>query len=141
MLDKYNNINQTTLKILGLYKNDYQATFYLREISRESHADVKTVQLQLKKLEQKNLIQSQQKGKNKEYTLNLNNYLTLYHLILAETFATIEYLDKTFEIKKLVSQTNTNMGSAALLFGSFAKGNMNEDSDIDLMIIDSEKPN
>ena len=48
---------------------------------------------------------------------------------------TIEYLDNNFEVKKLVSETTGNLGKTALLFGSFAKGNMTQESDIDILII------
>jgi len=138
MLEKY-NISKTTLRILGLYRSNYDSSFHLREIARESHADVKTAQLQLKKLERMNIIKSVRKGKNKEYSLNLSNYLTLYYLILAEAFASIEYLDRNFEIKKLVSETAEKMGKAAILFGSFVKGGTTEESDIDVLIIDDKK--
>jgi predicted nucleotidyltransferase len=132
-------INQTTLKILGLFRNDYKTSFYLREIARNVHVDAKAVGLQLNKLEKANIVKSLQKGKNKEHTLNLNNFLTLYYLILAETFTTLEYLNRNFEIKKLVGETTEKMGKTAILFGSFAKENMTKESDIDILIIDNEK--
>ena len=53
---------------------------------------------------------------------------------------TIEYLDNNFEVKKLVSETTGNLGKTALLFGSFAKGNMTQESDIDILIIGDSKP-
>jgi predicted nucleotidyltransferase len=71
--------------------------------------------------------------------LKLNNFLTLYYLVLAETFTTLEYLNRNFEIKKLVGETNEKMGKTAILFGSFAKENMTKESDIDILIIDNEK--
>lgn len=132
-------INQTTLKILGLFRNDYKTSFYLREIARNVHVDAKAVGLQLNRLEQVNIVKSLQKGKNKEHTLNLNNFLTLYYLILAETFTTLEYLNRNFEIKKLVRETTEKIGKTAILFGSFAKENMTKESDIDILIIDNEK--
>jgi predicted nucleotidyltransferase len=133
------HINQTTLKILGLFRNDYKTSFYLREIARNVHIDAKAVGLQLNRLEKVNIVKSLQKGKNKEHTLNLNNFLTLYYLVLAETFTTLEYLNRNFEIKKLVGETNEKMGKTAILFGSFAKENMTKESDIDILIIDNEK--
>jgi hypothetical protein len=39
------NINQTTLKILGLYRSDYRRSLHLRQIARETNVDVKAVQL------------------------------------------------------------------------------------------------
>jgi predicted nucleotidyltransferase len=144
MLYKYYNkqtiINQTSLKILGLFTTNYKTSRYLREIARETQVDVKAVSIQLNRLEKTNILTSIQKGKNKEYSLNLSNYLTLYYLALAECFVTIEYLDNNFEVKKLVSETTGNLGKTALLFGSFAKGNMTQESDIDILIIGDSKP-
>ncbi|MCW4024421.1 MAG: nucleotidyltransferase domain-containing protein, partial [Candidatus Bathyarchaeota archaeon] len=125
---------------MGLYRNDYSISLHLREIARGVQVDPKAVRAQLKRLEKTNVIAGTQKGRNKEYTLNLGNYLTLYHMVLAETFASIQYLDKNFEIKKLVSETNNSMGNATLLFGSFAKGNMTEESDIDIIVLADKKP-
>ena len=138
MLYKYYNkqtiINQTSLKILALFTTNYKTSRYLREIARETQVDVKAVSIQLNRLEKANI------RKNKEYSLNLSNYLTLYYLALAECFVTIEYLDNNFEVKKLVSETTGNLGKTALLFGSFAKGNMTQESDIDILIIGDSKP-
>jgi predicted nucleotidyltransferase len=140
MLYKY-HINQTTLKILSLFRSNYKTSLYLREIAREIQVDAKAVSLQLNRLEKTNILTSIQKGKNKEYSLNLGNYLTLYYIVLAEDFVTIEYLDRNFEVKKLVSETTDKLGKIAMLFGSFAKGNMTQESDIDILIIDDKKPN
>ena len=144
MLYKYYNkqtiINQTSTKILALFTTNYKTSSYLREIARETQVDVKAISLQLNRLEKKNILTSIQKGKNKEYSLNFGNYLTLYYLVLAECFVTIEYLDNNFEVKKLVSETAGNLGKTALLFGSFAKGNVTQDSGIDILIIDDNKP-
>jgi predicted nucleotidyltransferase len=140
MLYKY-HINQTTLKILSLFRSNYKTSLYLREIAREIQVDAKAVSLQLNRLEKTNILTSIQKGKNKEYSLNLGNSLTLYYIVLAEDFVTIEYLDRNFEVKKLVSETVDKLGKIAMLFGSFAKGNMTQESDIDILIIDDKKPN
>jgi predicted transcriptional regulator len=72
MMKKY-NINQTTLKMLGLYRSNYDASFHVRAVARETNIDVKAIQLQLKMLEKINVVSSTQKGRNKEYSLNLDN--------------------------------------------------------------------
>jgi predicted nucleotidyltransferase len=92
-------------------------------------------------LEKITVVTSAQKGRNKEYSLNLNNYLTKYYMILAETFASITYLSKNFEVKKLVSQIGDKIGDSIMLFGSFAKDEMTQESDIDLLVISNQKPN
>jgi len=139
MMKEY-NINQTTLKILSLYRNNYKTSLHLREIARQTNVDVKAIQLQLKKLENTNIIIGTTKGRNKEYTLNLNNYTTKYYIILAETFTTINYLTKNYEIKKLITETENQLGNSTILFGSYAKEETTEESDIDLLIITDKKP-
>jgi len=61
MMKEY-NINQTTLRILGLYVSDYKA-LHLRKVARETKVDVKAVQLQLKRLEKRNILSSIMKGR------------------------------------------------------------------------------
>ena len=138
MMEKY-NINQTTLKILLLYASDYKKSLHLREIARETKVDVKAVQLQLKRLEKINVLSSIVKGRNKEYRLNLNNLMTKYYMMLAETFASIVYLGKNFLIKKIISEVGNHVEGAILLFGSFAKGQITKKSDIDLFFIAEKK--
>ncbi len=143
MLYKYVNnlrINETTIRILSLFRNNYKTSLYLREIARAVQIDAKAVSLHLNRLEKENILTSIQRGKNKEYSLNLGNCSTFYYLVLAEGLVTIEYLERNFEIKKLVSEANDSLGRTALLFGSFAKGNMTPESDIDILIIGDIKP-
>jgi hypothetical protein len=137
MMEKY-NINQTTLKILGLYSNDYSKSLHLREIARETSVDVKAIQLQLKRLEKLNLLSSTLKGRNKEYSLNFNNSVTKYFMIMAETFASINYLGKNFLIKKVSDEIGNQIEGIIVLFGSFAKGQATRESDIDLFVINGK---
>lgn len=140
MLYKY-HINQTTLRILGLFRSNYKISLYLREIARAVQVDAKAVKLHLNRLEKANIITSIQKGKNREYSLNLRNYLTLQYMILSEALMTVEYLSSNFEVKKLVSETTESLGKTVILFGSFAKGNMTRESDIDILVISEKKTN
>ncbi len=138
MLEEY-NINQTTLKILELYLNDYKKSLHLREISREIKIDVKAVQLQLQKLEKINVLSSIIRGRNKDYYLNLNNVTTKYYVTMAEVFATIIYLKKNFLIKKLVGEIENKIHDPMILFGSFAKGTHTKESDMDVFMISETK--
>lgn len=138
MMEEY-NINQTTLKILGLYASDYKKSLHLREIARETKVDVKAIQLQLKRLEKVNVLSCIMKGRNKEYYLNLRNLLSKYYLMLAETFASLSYLGKTFLIKKIINEIGGHIEGTIILFGSFAKGQTSKKSDIDLFVISEKK--
>ena len=67
--------------ILGLFRNNYKTSLYLREMAREIQVDAKAVSLQLNRLEKANILTSIQKGKNKEYSLKLGNYLIRYYFL------------------------------------------------------------
>ncbi len=137
MMEEY-NINQTTLKILGLYRSDYRRSLHLRQIARETNVDVKAIQLQLKRLESMNILSSVLKGRNKEYTVNFGNSITRYYLMLAETFASVTYLAKNFLIKKIETEIGNRIEGTIILFGSFAKGEQKKESDVDLFIMDGK---
>lgn len=140
MLEEY-NINQTTLKILGLYLDDYKKSLHMREISRKTKIDVKAIQLQLKKLEKINVLSSIIRGRNKDYRLNLNNVTTKYYLVMAEIFVSIIYLKKNFMIKKIVEEIENKIHDPLILFGSFAKGTYTKESDVDVFVISDKKIN
>ena len=139
MMEKY-NINQTTLKILGLYRSDYAKSLHLREIARAIEIDVTAVRLQLERLEGMNVLVSTFKGRNKEYRPNLGNQITRYYMILSETLASIIYLSENFEIKKVVGEIGDSVDGPIILFGSFAKGQATPESDIDLLVLANKEP-
>ena len=133
------NINQTTLKILGLYRSDYGRSMHLRKIARETKVDVKAVQLQLKRLERLNILSSVLKGRNKEYAVNVGNPIARYYLMLAETYASVNYLSRNFLVKKIVGEIAGRIDGTLTLFGSFAKGELTKQSDVDLFVMDGKK--
>ncbi|OFX17145.1 hypothetical protein A3K71_07080 [archaeon RBG_16_50_20] len=138
MMEEY-NINQTTLKILGLYRSDYGRSMHLRKIARETKVDVKAVQLQLKRLERLNILSSVLKGRNKEYAVNVGNPIARYYLMLAETYASVSYLSRNFLVKKIVGEIAGRIDGTLILFGSFAKGELTKQSDVDLFVMDGKK--
>jgi predicted nucleotidyltransferase len=138
MLEEY-NITQTTLKILGLYADDYKKSLHLREIARETNVDVKAVQIQLRRLEKISILSSVTRGRNKEYTLNLTNIVARYYLNMAEIFASAIYLKKNFLIKKVISEIDNKVDGSIILFGSFVKGGHTKESDVDLFVITEKK--
>jgi predicted transcriptional regulator len=134
MMKEY-NINRTTLKILGLYRNDYSRWMHVREIARETDVDVKAVDMQLRRLEKINILASVVKGRNKEYHMNLGNASTKYYMVLAETFATISFLSGNFIVKKIAGEILDRVDVPLILFGSHAKGRAIKESDVDLFAL------
>jgi predicted nucleotidyltransferase len=138
MMEEY-NINQTTLKILGLYTGDYGKSLHLREIARETAVDVKAVQLQLRRLERVNVLSSLVRGRNKEFHLNLSNPIARYYLVLAEAFVSVKCLAGNFLVKKVVSEVVEGLSGVVILFGSYAKGLARKNSDVDLLILTEKR--
>lgn len=138
MMERY-IINQTTLELLALFRSDYRKSYYLREAAREIDVDMKAVQHQLKRLEAMNIVSSAERGKIKEYRLNLTNSVTRFFMTMAETFYTITFLAENFLVKKLFGQIEGRAEGSLVLFGSLAKGQATRDSDVDLFIISDRK--
>jgi len=133
-------INSTTLRILGLYRNDYSKSLHPREIARTLNVSANTSDLQLKRLETMRVLLRTRKGKNVNYSLNLGNITAKYYMSLAETFATVTFLENHFLIKKAIHELDEHITGAVILFGSFAKEQATESSDIDLFILTDQEP-
>ncbi len=138
MMEEY-NINQTTLKILSLYRVDYKKPLHLRAIARETGVDVKAVQHQLKRLEAANLLASQIQGRNKEYQLNLANPAGKYYMTIAEAYSTVLFLATHFPVKRMLGEVQDNVDGTVIVFGSQVKGGAGTESDIDLLALTSRK--
>jgi predicted nucleotidyltransferase len=138
MLEKY-NINQTTLKILAVYRSDYRRSSHLREIAKETAVDVSPIHYQLERLEKMRVLFSALKGRNKEYSLNLGNLSVKYYMTLAETYTTVTYLEWNFLIKKITGELEAQIDGVIILFGSFAKGRATKNSDVDLFIVSEDE--
>jgi predicted nucleotidyltransferase len=132
-------INQTTIKILALFRSDYETAIHVREIARSIQTDTKTVGIHLNRLENINVLKSTIRGRNKEYQLNIDNTVTKYYVILAETYTTITYLESNYLIKKLTGEILDRIDGTVILYGSYAKGEATEDSDVDLLVIPDKK--
>lgn len=139
MMEKY-NINSTTLGILGLYANNYAERLRLREVSRRIDIDVNAVRRQLLKLRHDNIMLSEQNGRNVEYRLNLGNRAVKFLIIMAEAYRSVLFIENRFIIKKMIGILDLEADDIMILFGSFAKGKEDMDSDIDLLVFGRKKP-
>lgn len=123
-------------RILSLYRADYTTNLHVRAIAKLLDTSHMTLLPHLKHLEEFKILQTKIVGKNKQYTLNKENILTKYYLIATEELATIDYLKKTFLIKKLAEHLkNIETPDPLILFGSYPKGYATDESDIDLFCI------
>ncbi|GEM_PF-753266 len=132
----YQNRNNE-LEVISLYRGNYkESRLYLRQISRLSKLPLKTCQTTLFNLEKEKVLKSWTEGKNKYFTLNLDNIKTKSYLLHAEIYRADMFLDSCPQIKIFLKSLNTN--AAIIVFGSFAKLKADKNSDIDLFVV-SEK--
>ena len=123
-------------KILSLYRADYATSLHVRAIGKLLNISHMTLLPHLKRLEELKILYSERTGKNKQYRLNKENILTKHYLTITEELVTIDYLEKTFLIKKLAEHLNSiDTANPLILFGSYAKDYATEVSDIDLFCI------
>ncbi|MBU0461155.1 MAG: nucleotidyltransferase domain-containing protein [Nanoarchaeota archaeon] len=129
-------ITDYKLKILGLYRTDYLAKYHIREMARLIGKSHVTLLPHLRSLEQNRILVSGLSGKNKAYSLNMDNALAKDYLALAETSESINYLEQTFLIKKIHSEMlKLDLQGSLILFGSYANRTYRDGSDIDLFYL------
>ena len=124
------------LDVISLYNGNYKLEFYLRHISKLAKLPLKTCQNALIYLEKKRILKSKVEGKNKYFSLNLDNIQTKSILLQAEIYRTDLFLEMYPQFKTFLKELNTNI--LIIIFGSYAKLTADKNSDLDLLII-SEK--
>src|SRR3989344_8151696 len=134
----YQNRNNE-LEIIDLYRSDYKSRFYLRQISKLSKIPLKTCQNVLNNLEKIKVLKSKIEGKNKYFSLNLDNIKTKSYLLQSEIHKMDNFLLHYPQFKTFLKSINLN--TPLILFGSFAKLNADKNSDVDLMVISGKTPN
>ena len=134
----YQNRNKE-LEIISLFRGNYKARFYLREISKLSKLPLKTCQNTLINLEKVKVLKSKIEGKNKYFSLNLENIKTKSYLQQAEIYRTDFFIEKQSHFKMFLKSLKTN--APIIVFGSFAKFTADKNSDLDLLIISDKELN
>lgn len=133
MIDK-KTINQ--FRIIQLYRTNYLAKYHVREIAKLVHKSHVTLLPHLKALENNKIIIPTTLGKNKIYSLNLDNNLTKNYLIISEILDSIQYQEQVFLLKRITTEiSKLHLPGSLVLFGSYAKQTFDEESDIDLFYI------
>src|SRR3989344_1061511 len=132
----YQNRNND-LDVISLFRGDYKTRFYLREISKLSKMPLKTCQNVLSNLEKAKVLKSKTEGKNKYFSLNLENIKTKSYLQQTEIYQTDIFIEKYPQFKMFLKSLKTT--APIIVFGSFAKFTADNDSDLDLLIVADKK--
>ncbi|MCG2697487.1 nucleotidyltransferase domain-containing protein [Candidatus Parcubacteria bacterium] len=122
--------SQIAIKILGFYFLNNNAKKYLNELSRILKADAGNLDKKLKELEKEGILLSETAGKERYYFLNKK------YPLLKETKKIYE-LKYGLEVNLLRALKNSKEIKEAYIFGSYAKGNFDPGSDVDILLIGS----
>lgn len=124
-------------RILELYLGNWKAKYYLREISYKTCISLRTVQNITELMVKENILLQEYKGKNKYYSLNLDNITLKYELMIAEIERTKKFLNRYKPFQLLLKQTK-NL-PPMLIFGSYAKNTQTKKSDVDILVISNKE--
>src|SRR6266702_3032950 len=114
--------------LLTHYLVNRNASHYVRELAALLHVDPTNLSRELQRLEQEGLFRSELRGNQKVYSLNKQ------YPLLKEVFT---ILRRTIGVVPAVSEALRKISGirAAYLYGSFAKGDEDASSDIDVLIV------
>ncbi len=120
--------SKARVKLLTLFMLSPDKRFYVRELTRKTGENINSVRRELQKLQSIGLLTSQFEGNMKYYTVNrkMSIYEELKNIFL-----------KTEGIGSVLKERLSELGKIEVVFiyGSFAKGEEELSSDIDLMIV------
>jgi hypothetical protein len=131
----YNKINITEngLQIISLFTNGFDRDYYIREVEKLLKISPRTAQLILEDLENKGIIESKVKGKIKSYKLKINELSNRY-LTFVEQYKSIAFMEKNLLVKEVIDKISPFIDGIGIIFGSYAKGISNKESDLDIFV-------
>lgn len=120
--------SQITIKILGYYFLNPDRRHYINELSKILVVDPGNLFRKLRELEKEGLLSSDVVGNQKYFSLNkkwplLEEYKSIFKLKFGLPELLKEKLKKVEGLK------------AAYIFGSYVKGNFEDESDIDVLLV------
>jgi len=123
--------SKTRVSLLTLFLLNPGQEYYIREISRKINDHYPAVRNELLNLERFGLLSSERKGKELYFSVNVDFFLfeDLQKLIL-KTEGITKTLIEDFEVADLRKDIRL-----LFIYGSFASGKANTNSDIDLFVV------
>ena len=117
-----------TIKVLGYFFLNPQKKHYINELANILGLDVGNLFRKLKEIEEEGVLYSERRGNQKYYGLNKNYpFLKEIKRMYNAKYGLVNILKKKLEKTKKLKE--------AYIFGSYAKGNFQQESDIDILLI------
>ncbi|MBI5393324.1 nucleotidyltransferase domain-containing protein [Candidatus Woesearchaeota archaeon] len=132
MYDKI-NMTENGLQIISLFTDGFDREYYIREVEKLLKISPRTAQLILENLENKGIIESRIRGKIKSYKLRINELSNRY-LTFVEQYKSIVFMEKNLLIKEVIEKINPSINGIGIIFGSYAKGTADKESDLDIFV-------
>ena len=124
--------SKSTQSILNYFFINENSSFYINELAKILNIDVSNLYKILTKLEREGLLLSEFKGKERYFSLNRNfPLLNAYKEIVKKTIGLPVILKKNLEDFSEIEHI--------YIYGSYAKGNFSQTSDIDIIVIGNIK--
>jgi uncharacterized protein len=127
-------VNDTDLKVLGLFTKGYNREYYIREVEKLLKVSSRTAFVTLAKLEKMGILESETRGKIRVYSIRKSG-LSMEFFIMAEQYKRILFFGKNPLAREVLGKADGFMQGIVLIFGSYAKGMQKDDSDLDLFIV------
>ncbi len=137
MYDKI-NITENGLQALLLFTNGFDREYYIREVEKLLKISPRTAQLILEDLEDKGILESKIRGKIRVYKLKVNE-LSKKYFVFVEQYKLISFMGKNLLIKEVIEKISPFIDGIGIIFGSYAKGTSDKESDLDIFIAGNYK--
>ena len=126
-------IHNKYFEIMEQFLGGYDREIYGRELVGKVSISQKNIALTLEELEKRGILSSKARGGAKYYFLNKQNSLFGRYILMFEAERTIEFLS----FHKNIAEIFSKVGGSGIVcvFGSYAKGVENKNSDLDLLVI------
>lgn len=134
----------TIIKLISVFMPELVTEFNIREIARKAGISYDAAYRHVKYLVEKNILIEKRVGKASVCSLSLKNILTRKYLENISIANTEEFLKKDLVLRNLFNELAEKLKKPTqnellciVIFGSYARGEQTEHSDIDVLIISS----
>jgi predicted nucleotidyltransferase len=130
------DVGQICPDILIPFANDYTIKLTASDISKKTKIPRRTVSRKLAKLVKLNLARYSIEGKNKKFYLDLKDQKVKVLINFIENYKALKFINEQKEIYIILEEIIKLRD--VVLFGSYAKGQANNESDVDILIIGNQ---